>query len=209
MSFYKVLRVLLKPVVKILFPTEIVNLDRYNAFGSGEIICNHYSRLDGIIPTTDMFKKELNVVAKAEAFDSAKIAGWFLRKMGGIAVRRGEADIDAVKAILKVLREDRQLLIFPEGTRNKAGTKEFGEFKTGAARFAIKTKKQILPMLYYGMPKAFKRNYLYIGEPISLEAFYGARTAEDYNAATAVLFEKMTELRRECDEYVENRRRKK
>ena len=77
------------------------------------------------------------------------------------------------------------------------------QFKQGAARFAIKAQKPILPMVYYRMHKAFRKNWLYIGEPISLEEFYGCRHPEDFERATEKVFECMQETRRQCDEYVE------
>ena len=76
------------------------------------------------------------------------------------------------------------------------------ELKTGTARFAIRTKSPIVPMLYYSAPKLFRRNWLYIGEPFTLEQFYGARTPEQMHEATEVLRQKMDETRRLCNEYV-------
>ena len=99
-------------------------------------------------------------------------------------------------------------MIFPEGTRNKQGTQDMAEFKTGTARFAIKTKSPIVPMLYYSSPKLFRRNWLYIGEPFALDEFYGSRTPEQMHAATEVLRAKMDETRRQCNEYVENLKKK-
>lgn len=112
--------------------------------------------------------------------------------MGAIPVRRGEADIESVKQVLKVLKDGKQLLIFPEGTRNKEDTQEMAEFKTGTARFAIKTKVPVVPMIYYHSPKAFRKNWLYVGEPFTLEEFYGARTPEDNHKATELIRQKWT-----------------
>ena len=83
------------------------------------------------------------------------------------------------------------------------------EFKTGTARFAIRTKSPIVPMLYYSSPKMFRRNWLYIGDPFTLEEFYGARTPEQMHKATEVLREKMDETRRQCNDYVANLKNRK
>ena len=177
--FYRVVRAALTPLIKLLWPTEIVNKDRFENMGGGLVVCNHYAIPDTLIPVASLYKKELHVLAKAEAFECAKIANWFLRKAGAIPVHRGEPDINAVKEVLGVLRADKKLVMYPEGTRNREGTKEMLEFKQGAARFAIKAKKPVLPMVYYRMHKAFRRNWLYIGEPISLEEFYMSRDPAD------------------------------
>ena len=177
--------------------------------GGGLVVCNHYAVPDTLIPVASLYKKELHVLAKAEAFECAKIANWFLRKAGAIPVHRGEADINAVKEVLGVLRADKKLVMYPEGTRNREGTKEMLEFKQGAARFAIKAKKPVLPMVYYRMHKVFRKNWLYIGEPIMLDEFYGTRDPEDYERATQKVFEGMQATRAACDEYVESRLKKK
>lgn len=154
------------------------------------------------------FQKEAHALAKYELFTNP-VAGWFLHKMGAIPVRRGEADIESVKQVLRVLKDGKQLLIFPEGTRNKEGTQQMAEFKTGTARFAIKSKVPIVPMIYYQSPKAFRKNWLYVGEPFTLEEYYGARTIDENHAATQVIKEKMDETRRLCNEYVESVTKKK
>lgn len=205
MKTYRFFRFILKPIADILWPTKVINKDNYKKFGSGLMMCNHYSKADGIVIASKLLKKDLNVVVKFEAFEGSKTANWFLRSVGCIPVHRGEADITAVKEILKVLKDDKQLLIFPEGTRNKEGTPEMAEFKSGTARFAIKTKKPILPMIYYRQPKPFRRNYLYIGEPFDLEEFYQVKkTEENKDDATKYVYDKMVETRKLLDEWVEN-----
>lgn len=200
---YRFLRFILRPLQCVLWPTKVVNPENAKKVKGAIFTCNHYSKIDSLIPYFTLFKKEAHALAKYELFTNP-IAGWFLHIMGAIPVRRGEADIESVKQVLKVLKSDKQLLIFPEGTRNKEGTQEMAEFKTGTARFAIKTKVPIVPMIYYRSPKMFQKNWLYVGEPFTLEEFYGARTPEENHKATEVIREKMEETRRLCNEYAEN-----
>lgn len=207
--FYRFVRALLAPLIKVLWPTEIVHKERFDAMEGGVVICNHYAIPDTLIPVASLYKKELHVLAKAEAFECARIANWFLRKAGAIPVRRGEADINAVKEVLTVLRAGKKLVMYPEGTRNREGTKEMLEFKQGAARFAVKSKKPILPMVYYRMHKVFRKNWLFIGEPIDLTEFYGSRSHEDFAVATERVYECMVKTREQCDAYVAEQLAKK
>lgn len=207
--FYRVVRAFLVPLIKMLWPTEVVNRERFDEMQGGIVICNHYAVPDTLIPVASLYKRELHVLAKAEAFECAKIANWFLRKAGAIPVHRGEADINAVKEVLGVLRADKKLVMYPEGTRNREGTKEMLEFKQGAARFAIKARKPVLPMVYYRMHKVFRKNWLYIGEPIYLDEFYGSREADAYEKATQKVYDGMVAARKACDEYVEARLKRK
>ncbi len=201
-AFYRFLRVILRPIQMIVWPTKVIGAENAKKVKGALFTCNHYSKMDSMIPYFVLFKKEAHALAKYELFTNP-VAGWFLHKMGAIPVRRGEADIESVKQVLRVLKDGKQLLIFPEGTRNKEGTQHMAEFKTGTARFAIKAKVPVVPMIYYQSPKAFRKNWLYVGEPFSLEEFYGARTIDENHAATEVIKEKMDETRRLCNEYVE------
>lgn len=201
-AFYRFLRVILHPLQMLVWPTKVIGAENAKKVNGALFTCNHYSKMDSMIPYFVLFKKEAHALAKYELFTNP-IAGWFLHKMGAIPVRRGEADIESVKQVLRVLKEGKQLLIFPEGTRNKEGTQHMAEFKTGTARFAIKAKVPVVPMIYYQSPKAFRKNWLYVGEPFSLEEFYGAHTIDENHAATEVIKEKMDETRRLCNEYVE------
>ncbi len=202
-AFYRFLRVILRPLQMLVWPTKVIGAENAKKVKGALFTCNHYSKMDSMIPYFVLFKKEAHALAKYELFINP-VAGWFLHRMGAIPVRRGEADIESVKQVLRVLKDGKQLLIFPEGTRNKEGTQHMAEFKTGTARFAIKAKVPVVPMIYYQSPKAFRKNWLYVGEPFSLEEFYGARTIDENHAATEVIKEKMDETRRLCNEYVEN-----
>ena len=124
-------------------------------------------------------------------------------EIGGIPVNRHQADITAVKRALKALNSDQQLLIFPEGTRNRKDTKEMGKIEEGTAMFAIKTKAPIIPLIYYRCTKWYKKNYLLVGHPFTLEEFYDDKAPDVKKRATQVIVKKYAELRKEIDEIVE------
>ncbi|MBQ3755242.1 MAG: (d)CMP kinase [Clostridia bacterium] len=207
-ALYRFLRVLLRPLQCILWPTKVINKENAFKFDGGLYLCNHYSTFDSLIPIFTMFKKEAHILAKYELFTDPA-AGNLLYQMGAIPVRRGEADTDSVKAVFRVLKDDKKLLMYPEGTRNRQGTQDMGELKTGAARFAIKMKKPLVVMVYYKPVKTFHKNYLYVGEPFTLEEFYGAKSNEEYHAATEVIREHFDEARAGVNAYVESLHKKK
>lgn len=209
MNNYKIIKAITKPWIKLLYPTKIINPENYYKNKDGQIIiCNHYATPDTFIIANKFFKTEMNVIAKAEAFKT-KLGNKFLCNMGAIPVHRGEPDIKAVKAVMRVLKSNKNFLIFPEGTRNKSGSKELAPFKQGVARFAIKAKKEIVPMMYYRMHKPFRKNWLYVGEPINLEKYYNVKNPEAYKEATELIQSKMNEVRTLLDDYVEGNKIKK
>lgn len=203
-AMYRFLRVFLHPLQATLWPTKLIGIENAKAVEGKNAIftCNHFSKVDTFLPCFAIFKREAHILAKSELFEKS-LGGWFLHKMGAIPVRRGEADIDCVKCVLRLLKDGKQLMIFPEGTRNREGTQEMAEFKSGAARFAIKTKSPIVPMIYHSSPKLFKRNYLYIGKPFTLEEFYGDRSHDAMDRATDVVRQKMDEVREQVNAYVD------
>ena len=168
---------------------------------SAVVCCNHYASSDVVIVAAKLFRKELNVLAKAELF-KGKFVSWFLTKLGAIKVNRGAPEVSVHKEILKRLKAGKQLLIFPEGTRNLAGTHEMADFKSGAGVYAMKAKVPIIPLMFHHQSKRFKRNYLIVGDKIDLSDFYGKNMHEVKEDVAAYLHEKMEALHLELDRKV-------
>ena len=205
MSVYRCARFFALPFLKMTWPTKIINKEKFNIPQGAIVICNHLSKVDGLL-VTRFFKKELHILIKKEAFEESKISNWFLRKCGGIPVNRGNNDLEVVKTTLRLLKNDKKVVIFPEGTRNRTGTTDMLEFHDGVAMFAVKTQKPIIPLILYTKPKRGKKNYLYVGDPFELSEFYGTK---DYAQATKAVFDRMVEVQKACNEYVANRKVKK
>jgi 1-acyl-sn-glycerol-3-phosphate acyltransferase len=120
------------------------------------------------------------------------VAGWFLNSLGfAIWVKRGKADIGAVKGAMKALKGCEKLLIFPEGTRHE----EMGEGKTGAAMLAIRTGTPVLPV--YITPDRVKgrKTDVYIGKPFQPFTENRRANAEDYRVATERIMEEIKALK--------------
>lgn len=144
---YKLLRKLIKPITHLLWPVTFINKNKFIE-SKGVYICNHYSYFDPVPMYTDLFTTKFHALMKAELCNH-KFWGKVLMGIGGIPVKRGEADFKAMKQCLTLLRENEPLLVFPEGTRNKSGSKEMIDFKEGPTMFAMKTQAPVVPMLYY------------------------------------------------------------
>lgn len=182
---------------KILYPTRIVGAENFKDFTGGIIISNHYvSTPDGVIIFNNFFKTYFNSLVKEESFKT-KIGNWFLTGIGCIPVKRGKPDIDAYKKVMHVLRSGENILIFPEGTRNRGDDKVLGPFKNGTAVFAMRAHCEILPMMYYRRHRVFHRNILLVGKPVNLEKLGFTRTEDE--RATEYLYETMLSLREEVN----------
>ncbi|MGN0765451.1 MAG: lysophospholipid acyltransferase family protein [Christensenellales bacterium] len=167
-------------------------------------ICNHLDAFDPFVIVGRVLKEESNVVMKSSLADSAFLRYSLYNIAGGIPIKRNENDVTAVKKILGVLNHKNQpVLIFPEGTRNPHDIKEMIPFKDGTAVFALKTKCEIVPMLYYKKIGPFRINRLFIGKPFDLSEFYSQSVADAKSSATEFIYQKMLALRAEMDFFVE------
>jgi 1-acyl-sn-glycerol-3-phosphate acyltransferase len=117
-------------------------------------------------------------MAKVELF-RVPVLSQFMRAFGAFPVRRGEADIAALRRANETLKAGLALCMFPEGTR--AGKAEqLKEAWPGAGLLALRNDVPILPIAITGsgdlsLPKMFLRLHkryrvtLTIGEPFRLD----------------------------------------
>lgn len=157
------------------------------------IVGNHISGWDPIIYTL-YTKNVISFVYKAE-FNKSLFLNWVFDGLDFVPVKRGEVDMTASKSILRLLKNDKSVCLFPEGTRNP-NVDCLQPFHTGAALFALKTKSPIRPFYIWDKTKAFRKNYLIIGDEFTLEEFYdkpiNRQTLEE---ATAIIQNKVDALR--------------
>ena len=161
------------------------------------LVGNHVSGWDPIMFTLAT-KNVISFVYKAE-FQNNAFLRWVFDGMECIPVRRGEVDLNATKSILRLLKDDKAVCLFPEGTRNPQ-VDCLQEFRTGAALFALKTQAPLRPFYIWDKTKAFRKNYMIIGEEFTLDEFYdqpiSRKTLEE---ATAIIKSKVDELRVELN----------
>ena len=120
--------------------------------GNFIFICNHLSNLDVFLLVVNLPYK-IRFVAKKELAKS-RFMKWFFKKSGVIVVDRENPSVDSLKEIIRIVKNNEILGIFPECSRNK--TKEpLLEFKTGFEKIAELTKKPLLILTINKKPKVF------------------------------------------------------
>lgn len=205
--FYMICKILFWIPLMILHPTSIKgkkNLPK----GKAILAMNHRSNWDYVQFGLNSATK-YRVLAKKELFKN-KIFGWILHNFGGIEIDRDTTDINAIKKCMKVLKEDKKLLIFPEGTRLKDESLVLGEIKSGLSMIAIKTKTPIVPVWIVRKPKFFRKSTYLIGKPFELTDFYGVKLDEEtLQKADLIVREKMLEVREEWLAKKEKKNKKK
>ena len=179
--------------LRMLFPTKIIGKKNIPN-GACIISSNHTSNMDAVMLAVKTWEKKY-YLAKKELFKN-KLFGFILKKCGAVKIDRQANDVTAIKNCLKILKNNKKLVIFPEGTRVHNENMELGEVKHGVAMFAIKAKVPIVPIFISKKPKPFRRNKIFIGEPFTLEEFYGKKLDnEELEKAGEIVTRKMNEVR--------------
>ena len=207
MFFVIFFTLLLLPIL-LFCPTKFLHKENLPKRGEKAILTsNHFSFLDPIIYDIFFFRK-LRIIGKKELFKN-KFLAFFLKDFGSIPVDREQMTPSTYKETMKQLKKNRQILIFPEGTRNKSGTTELQEIKSGFLLFASRGETSITPMVMYRKPKFFRKNYIIIGKPFDLVGENPKKlTKEELEENLERYLKVMADLKAEVTEYVESKKRK-
>jgi glycerol-3-phosphate dehydrogenase (NAD(P)+) len=142
-------RAILKPFLLAFFRVQRVG--REHVPDGGVILAsNHRSFLDPFIVGICL-NRPIYFVAKKELFEK-RLTGWFLNCLGAFPIRRGESDEDSVETAKQILQRGDALVIFPEGTRIRAGS--LGRPKRGVGRLALETGAPVVPVAVHGTERA-------------------------------------------------------
>ena len=147
--FYSFLRNCARLFYIIVYHIHVIGGENIPKEKGGYIIAsNHVSNNDPpVVGIT--FKGKYTFMAKEELFEINPIFSWLISKLGG---------------------EGRIFVIFPEGTRSKAGA--LGRAKSGVTIIAAQAKVPVVPVyIQYGRKKFRQNIYISIGEKIPAKHF--------------------------------------
>ena len=192
MSFYNFMLKLFSIFSRTFFKFEVIGTENIPSEGNLIIAANHKSNLDPIFVASAVNKKrKMTAIAKEELFKN-KILAKILNKVEIIPINRQNPGLGTIKRILKYIKNDYALVMFPEGTRSK--TDDFNNAKAGLSLFATKAKAEIVPCTIYSSYKLFKPAKIYFGKPISLEEYYKQKlTSEDHERISGEVMDIITQ----------------
>ncbi|SHH49940.1 lysophospholipid acyltransferase family protein [Tepidibacter thalassicus] len=177
MKFYSIAKCIVIPIIKLFYKIEVIGEEKVPMKEPLIFASNHKSNLDPILIGAFM-PREVSYMAKKELFKN-KLLGYILKNLNVFPVDRNKTGISTIKVALKILKSEKALGIFPEGTRIKG--EELGKAKAGTAMLAIKGKAKVCPVSIIGNYKLFSKITLYIDDPISFEEYYKEKlTSSDY-----------------------------
>lgn len=187
---YEFAKFLLKCYYKVRFKITVIGADRVPSTGPVMLCSNHISDFDPPLIGLAL-DRQLSFFAKSELFE-LPVIGKVFPSLNAIPVSRGKSDRAALKSSINALKEDRCLLIFPEGHRNKGDVKQLQSLQEGASFIAAKSEAPIVPVVIKGEYNRKKGVTIIFGKPINTEEFLAAGNSR--KELTLKLEEKLNNL---------------
>lgn len=156
---------------------------------TGALLCSNHIHAFDSVSYEIYIKRYVYAMAKEEFFKN-KFTGFFMKEFGCFPVKRGSAaSTEAINTAADYLKDDKLVLVFPEGTRN--GLKKGVKPKKGAALIALTAGVPVIPIGISGTFKLFSKIKIRVGEPILLE---GDTSQENLLKVTDQIMGKISEL---------------
>ena len=176
--FYRLLRTYLSPFLRLFLKLRLHGLNNIPRKGKIILAANHLSHVDPIMVITAA-RRTTHYMAKDAHFEKP-VMRTLMNQTGQIETKRESGASDALKKSVKVLKANRSLGIFPEGTRSKRTQKPYLlPGKTGVARIAsAQPDAMVIPVALIGtrdmmepgkdkIPKIWKKISINAGEGLT------------------------------------------
>ncbi len=170
--YYRLQWFLLRTFSRSYFRFSIRGCEHIPSTGPIILAANHCSYLDPPLIGLGI-RRQIVYLAKKELF-TVPVLNWWIRSLGAYPVARKKGDVKAVKTLIRLLRQGKAILIFPEGTRSFDG--EIQDFESGLAWLSIKTSVSVVPVYLDGTYRSLPRGgwfpwpfkiWMNIGQPIN------------------------------------------
>ena len=158
----------IKVYFRIFYRLEVYGTE--HIYRSGAIIApNHNSFLDPpLIAAT--WPQKTSYLARASLFNNF-FFGKLLQGLQAYPVQGSAQDFSSLKTIIQLLKQDKKVVIFPEGVRSNDGTIQ--GIKTGVSMLSVRTKCPIIPVYIHGTFETWSRHQKWPKIGSSLACIYG------------------------------------
>ena len=158
----------------------------------GVILCaNHGSMMDPVI-LSKATPRQVHYLSKKELFKNGLIA-LVLRGLGAFPVDRSNTDMAAYKKTVDLLKQNRVVGVFAQGSRYKEI--DARDAKAGVALFALKSGAEVIPVAINTNYKLFSKITLNIGRPVDLREYRDKKIKTEMLAEiTEIIFSEVAGL---------------
>jgi 1-acyl-sn-glycerol-3-phosphate acyltransferase len=163
------------------------------------VVSNHVSFMD---PTTVGWAvaREIYYLGRKSLF-KPPFWSWFLPICNVLPIDRDGHDIAGLRRIIKMLKTDHAVLLFPEGTRSPDGALQAAE--PGAGLVALKAGVSVLPVRVFGTYESLSRHMkrlrfhpirVVIGKPYLPVVPEGRKERDSYQSVAQEMMDRIAEL---------------
>jgi len=192
---YEVVRVLLTPVVLILYRGRCIDSHKVPSSGPVLVAPNHFSFMDHFFVAAHL-RRKVQFMAKSQLF--TRPMQWVFTHGGVFPIMRGRHDDEAFKTAHTILGRGDLVLMYLEGGRSR--TERLGEPKPGVGRLALESGVPVVPTAIVGSAKArnwtrlqFPKVTVHFGDPIQFDKVEHP-TREQAQAAAETVFAEVEKL---------------
>lgn len=139
-----------KTLAKLFFRFKIIHPERLINEGPLLIVSNHVSYFDPPLIGIS-FARDINFLGRKTLY-SNPVARWMFPRLNVVPVDQEKAEVAPLKAVIRLLKEQKRVLIFPEGQRSPTGELQPGQ--PGAGFIVAKTGAPVLPLRIFGAYEA-------------------------------------------------------
>ena len=173
----------IKFVMRLIVRADIGQIEKVPKTGPLILVTNHINFIEIPMVFINLQPRPVTGFVKSETWDDPFL-GRLFSLWGGIPIRRGEADLTALKKGLEMLQNGYILAVAPEGTRTNTGILIRGQ--PGVSMLALHSGAPLLPLVYYGAEgyreslKHFRRSdfHVRVGSIFRLKQPLGRITGE-------------------------------
>jgi 1-acyl-sn-glycerol-3-phosphate acyltransferase len=197
---YAILKPIVIALVRLLWRVRTRGSGHVPLQGPVLIVANHSSVLDPPL-VASMTPRQVSFLAKAELF-AVPVFGGLIRRLNARPLRREGADPAALRTALRLLEEERALLVFPEGTRGEEGSLRAP--KAGAGMLAVLSGAPVVPVYVEGSGRAWPRGAklprpgrvtVTFGRPLRFERRTDGERKDYYEAVSREMMTAIARLR--------------
>jgi 1-acyl-sn-glycerol-3-phosphate acyltransferase len=198
--WFKFGKFLCRVFCKVLFSVKVYGAENIPQSGM-LVVCNHQSFLDPLFGGA-FIKQDFNFLARDTLFKGTVIKS-ILLSVNAIPVRRGEADLGAIKTVINRLKDGKFVSMYPEATRTTDG--KISAFKPGLGLICRRANVGIVPMIIDGAYECWPRHKkifsifrpitVAYGKPITADEIKELKDVELADILTKTLRQMQSEIR--------------
>jgi 1-acyl-sn-glycerol-3-phosphate acyltransferase len=167
---YRAGHILCTAAAELAFRLKIYGRENLIEEGPAIFASNHASYLDPPLVGVAC-RNEIFFLARKSLFEKP-VFGPLVSRLNCIPIDRDRGDVAAVRAILRLLKEGKRTLVFPEGTRSRDGNLQ--PARAGLGLIIAKSLAPVVPVRIFGSYAALPRSggirfspvTMVVGEPL-------------------------------------------